>query len=201
MSSICAYWQEMEKPMTEFDTSELVPLLELSRQEGSAEGTHILETMLEVLPSEGAPMPDGTPFDIQVLLDAEDSIVLATTRKVPNLRFRLGDFLLTVTKQIVELPGAISNPVSAALSVISFLRKLNDLATVPIDPIEAEVLLTIFRLTRERKTITVDELIAVTPNLKELRRIEALERLNKLGCIRLTMSNMQMNEEIIVKRR
>lgn len=183
------------------DTSELTPLLRLSGQEGSAEGRQAIEMVLEVLPFEGAPKPDGTSFDINILLDHQGSVVLATSRKVPNLRFRLGEFLLLLTEQVVKLPTTISNPITAALSAISFLRSITGMATIPIEQTDAELLITIFRLTRDHEVISVDELIPSIKGLVEQTLIESLERLSHLGCIDLNAGQLRMNEFIVVKRR
>jgi hypothetical protein len=186
--------------MTAPNTSELVPLLEQAAQEGSAEGRAILESALEVLPGEGEVTPDGTPFEVQVLLNARGTIAVATTRKVPNLRFRLGEVLVEVVGYGIGLPGKLQNPIAAVLSTLSFLRSLNKLATISLDSGDAELLITIFRLTRDREVLSLDALSSATSELQEPQRIAALERLERLACITLGEGTVQMNETIIVQR-
>ncbi|NTU85434.1 MAG: hypothetical protein HGA45_39785, partial [Chloroflexales bacterium] len=47
---------------------------------------------------------------------------------LPNLRFRLGEVLVEIVTHGMGLPGAMSNPIAAALSALSFLRSVNKLA-------------------------------------------------------------------------
>lgn len=186
--------------MTIPDPSELVPLLEQAAQEGSQEGRAILESALEVLPSEGEVTPEGTPFEVRVLLNSRGTIAVATTRKVPNLRFRLGEVLVEVVGYGIGLPGKLQNPIAAVLSTLSFLRNLNKHATITLDSGDAELLITIFRLTRDREVLDLDALHTATPEVPEARRAEALERLEGLACITLGEGMVQMNETIIVQR-
>ena len=151
--------------MTTQDTSELLPLLEQAAQEGSTEGREILESAIEVLPSEGELTPAGTPFEVQVLLNSQGTIAVATTRKVPNLRFRLGEVLIEVVGYGIALPGKLQNPITTVLSTLSFLRSLNKLATITLDPGDAELLITIFRLTRDGEVLGLDRSPRARPRL------------------------------------
>jgi len=183
------------------DTSEFLPLLEQAARDGSPEGREILESAIEVLPIDGAPMPDGTPFDIEVLLNSGGTVDVATTRKVPNLRFRLGEVMLEVIGLGVKVPGALNNPISTVLSALSFVRNIRKLATIELAPGDAELVIRIFQLTRDRKILGIDSLISATPHLSESQRAEALARLEQLACIKLEDGTVQMNEIIIVRRK
>lgn len=186
--------------MTTDDISELAPLLEQAAEHGSAEGREILESAIEVLPIKGSLTPDGTSFEIQILLDSRGTITVATTRKVPNLRFRLGEVLLETVGYGTGIPGNIQHPITALLSTLSFLRSINKLATIEVDRGDAELLITLFRLTRDREVLELDALITATPAMPEQIRTEALERLERLACITLEEGTVQLNETIIVQR-
>lgn len=182
------------------DTSELVPLLEQAAREGSQEGRDLLESAIEVLPADGAVTPGGAPFDITVLLDSRGTIAVATTRKLPNLRFRLGEVLLEAAEYVVGLPGAATSSLTMVLSTLSFLRSVRELATIDLDQGDAELLITLFRLTRDREVLRLDDLVTATPTLTEQQRVEALERLERLACIALGEGTVQLNETIVVQR-
>jgi hypothetical protein len=91
-------------------------------------------------------------------------------------------------------------PIVMVMSTLSFLHKVNTLATLELDKGDAELLITIFRLTRDRDMLSLDDLIAATPELDAVRRSNALERLEKLACIGLEHGNVWMAETIIVTR-
>jgi hypothetical protein len=141
---------------------------------------------------------------IKVILDPDGGDVVQTTSlKLPNLRFKLGQFLLEALGAGLSISGTLGEPLATALTAIRFLRNTQNLASVEIGRKDAELLLAVYRLTREEEVITVDDLIPVLVpgHMAEDDLARALERLERLGCIGLGMGEVQLNESIVIKRK
>ncbi len=132
--------------------------------------------------------------------DTAGNVVVATTRKLPNLRFNLGELLLEVTGTVVLAAGSIDKPLKLALTGIRFLRTLGKLSTVEIGKGDAEVLIAVFRLAQEETVVRVGDLPGVLPaGWDEVKVALSLERLERLACIELGMDGIVVNEVIVVK--
>jgi hypothetical protein len=139
---------------------------------------------------------------IQVILDEQGDVVLkANTIKLPNLRFNLAKFLLSSIGTAVGVAGSIQKPIPLALTIIKFLQTTRDLATIEIKPKHAQVLLAIFSLSREENLVTIDKLDTVIKpqGITEIERPIILDHLERLGCITISMEEIQLNESIIIR--
>lgn len=138
---------------------------------------------------------------VRVQRDAQGNVVIATTRKLPNLRFRLGDLLLEAVGTGMSVAGALDQPLKLALTGIRFLRSVRQMATLDIGKAEAEALLAIYRLTQEETVVRVDDLLLALPGGWDERQVaRSLEKLELLACIELGMDGITLHETIMVQR-
>jgi hypothetical protein len=139
---------------------------------------------------------------VRIQRDVQGNVVVATTRKLPNLRFHLGDLLLEVVGSGMAVVGSLDQPLRLVLTGIRFLKTINKLTTIDVRKEDAEMLIAIFRLAQELKQVRVDDLDAVLPAGWDAARIAiSLERLELLACIELTMEGITLNETILVQQR
>ncbi len=137
---------------------------------------------------------------IGIQRDKAGNVVVATSLKLPNLRFRLGELLLEATGSGVAIAGSFDKPIKLVLTAIRFLRSLHKLATLDIGKADAEMLIAIFRLTQEEGTVQVDDLPAMLGEGWDERDVAlSLERLDRLACIELKMDGVVLSETIVVQ--
>jgi hypothetical protein len=146
-------------------------------------------------------LPDDGLEIVRIQRDIHGNVIVATTQKVPNLRFRLGDLLLESLGTGMSVAGSLEQPLKLALTSIRFLRALRKMATIDIGRAEAEVLIAIYRLAQEEAIVRVDDLLAAVPgNADEGQLARTLENLELLACIQLGMDGITLNETIMVQR-
>lgn len=139
---------------------------------------------------------------IDIVMSEQGDITVATTLKLPNLRFRLGDFLLEATSTAVSAASSPERPLVLALTAIKFIRTVRNLATIEIDREDAVVLLEIYKQVRDEGMVTVDVLgSTMDKHLASGDLARSLERLDRLGCIVLDDGEIQLNETIVVRRK
>ena len=136
---------------------------------------------------------------VRIQRDVNGNVVVATTHKLPNLRFRLGDLLLEAVSSGVTAAGSLGQPLRLIVAALRFLRTLHKLSAIEIEQTDAELLVAIFRLAQEREQVSVDDLTAVLPTWNEAQIALSLERLDLLACIELHMDRIVLNETILVK--
>jgi hypothetical protein len=120
------------------------------------------------------------------------------TIKLSNLRFRLADFLLEITKFGIDLTTSITNPLKLVIGALCLIRKIKDLSTVEITAEEAKVLLAIFRLKVEGQPVTLDNMFQLLSGILPEEKIRnSLTRLMELKCIEYTDDGIILIEEII----
>lgn len=146
-------------------------------------------------------LADSALEAVRIQRDVQGNVVLATTRKLPNLRFRLGDLLLETVGTGMSVAGSLDQPLKLVLTGIGFLRSVRKMATLDIKKEDAEVLIALFRLTQEEAVVRVDDLLAVlSGDWDEGRVARSLEILEMLACINVEMSGITLNETIMVQR-
>jgi len=143
-------------------------------------------------------LPDTDLEVVRIQRDVNGNVVVATTHKLPNLRFRLGDLLLEAVSSGVTAAGALGQPLRLIVAALRFLRTLHKLSAIEIERTDAELLVAIFRLAQEQAQVRVDDLPAVLPGWEEAQIALSLERLDLLSCIELRMDSIVLNETILV---
>lgn len=145
-------------------------------------------------------LPDDGLETIRIKRDGDGNVVFATTQKLPNLRFRLGDLLLETSGTGLSMAGSLDKPLGLVLTGIRFLKTLRKLSTIEVEKEDAEMLIAIYVLIQEEKRVHVGDLPALLPsNWSEAKIAVSLERLERLACIELKMNNIILNETILVR--
>ncbi len=151
--------------------------------------------------SEAVVLQDSGLETVTIQRDAAGSVVLATSVKLPNLRFRLGDLLLEAAGSGLSIAGALDQPLALVVTGLRFLRTVRGLAALAIREEDAQMLIAIYRLAQEERRVQAADLPALLPSgWDEARVARALERLELLACIELRMEGIVLNETIIVQR-
>ena len=149
----------------------------------------------------------GIPIDsaletVRIQRDRAGNVVLATTQKLANLRFNLGDLLLEAAAGGVTAAGGLGQPLRLVVAGLRFLRAARKLATLDISPEDAEMLIAIFRLTQEEGKARVDDLPQLLPAGWDAADIAgSLERLELLASIELESDKIVLSETIFVQQR
>jgi hypothetical protein len=150
---------------------------------------------------EAIELQDNELEEIRIQRDKAGNVVVATTLKLPNLRFRLGDLLLEATGSGMAIAGSVDQPLGLVLTGIRFLRAIRKLATLDVRKEDAEMLLAIFRLAQEEEVVRVDDLPALlTGDWDDASVAHSLERLEELACIEVGMDGIVLHETIIVQQ-
>jgi hypothetical protein len=137
---------------------------------------------------------------VRIQRDKAGNVVVATMRKLPNLRFRLGDLLLEATGSGMAIAGSLDKPLGLVLTGIRFLRSLRQMATLDVRQEDAEMLLAIFRVAQEKKIVQVDDVPALlSAGWDEASVARSLERLERLACIEIGMAGIVWHETIMVQ--
>ncbi|HEX8221172.1 MAG TPA: hypothetical protein VF914_18420 [Chloroflexia bacterium] len=167
-------------------------------QAGQLLKRHLIE--IEAPPTVLEDQP-GTVKQINILLSQEGDVTVATSRKIPNLKFHLGEFLLEAVGNVVSLPNLLDNPAKLALAAIKFLGKVYGLAKVDIEAADAKVLIAIYLLKQQHEVPTLDSLTeSVVPGISEQQIARSLANLEQLACISLMMDEIILNEKIVIRR-
>lgn len=147
------------------------------------------------------PIQGGSEEVVKIRRGSGGDITLATSLKIPNLRFQFGELLLEIYRTVVLTKASPEQPYRQILIGIDFLRRIRKLSGVDISTRQAKLLLAIYQLAQTEKRVTVGmvtELLKVDPdNGAVAADLSALER---LGCIRLTMRQITLCETIEVVR-
>jgi len=168
----------------------------VSEQEGDQQLLEYIDTFNETIE-----LQDSGLEAVRIQRDVGGNVVLATTVKVPNLRFRLGDLLLEAGGTGAAIAGLLDHPLRLVLAGIRFLRAVRQLATLEIRDKDAELLIAIFQLAQEEAGVQVGDLpMMLSASWDERQVARSLERLETLGCIELGMEGIIMNETILVQQ-
>ncbi|WP_420640471.1 hypothetical protein [Candidatus Leptofilum sp.] len=182
-------------------TSELQEnLLSVMQQAGQLNTVNLMQNYLVELPVVNETQDAETIQQIKIALDQEGDITVATSIKIPNLKFKLGEFLLEAVSSSVALASSTKSPIKLALVAIRFLQKILQLSSVDIDEFDAKVLVALYKLEKEDGILTVDQLVEVMERERPDARIaKSLENLERLSCITLTMGEIILNEVIVIR--
>ena len=175
----------------------IVSRLELAEGLSVAETSAFLCECLEELPTPRERNQPETQEAVKILLDSAGDITVATSLKLPNVKLRLGDFLFACASAVAGASSAFDDPVKLALVVLGFLRSVLKLSEVEIRREDAEVLLSIYRLTCDEGVATESMLLEVQNHVDDSK---SLARLSQLGCITQIGDEIKLNETIVVKR-
>lgn len=182
-------------------TSELQEnLLSVMQQAGQLNTVNLMQNYLVELPVVNETQDAETIQQIKIALDQEGDITVATSIKIPNLKFKLGEFLLEAVSSGVALASSTKSPIKLALVAIRFLQKILQLSSVDIDEFDAKVLVALYKLEKEDGILTVDQLVEVMERERPDAQIaKSLENLERLSCITLTMGEIILNEVIVIR--
>ena len=137
----------------------------------------------------------------EINIKTSGDVIVATSHKIQNLKFQLGELLQEVAGTAVAIPSSIEHPIRLVVIVLRFLYKVRKLSKVDITTSEAEVLLAIYKLVQQREILTVDRVSEfVRDKLTGEQLSKSLETLDKLACITLTMDGIKLNETIVISR-
>ena len=172
----------------------LIPLI--TAQGGDERLLGYIDTIFEA-----AEFQDSGLEAVRIQRDVAGNVVLATTIKLPNLRFRLGDLLLEAVGTGVAVTGSLDRPLALVVAGLRFLRAVRKLAVIDIRKEDAEMLIAIYRLAQEEARVRVGDLpVMLSAAWNESMVARSLERLESLACIELRMEGIVLNETIIVQR-
>ncbi len=179
--------------MTNTIQQAVLPLIQ--EEDGDADLLNYLDLVEEAIV-----IPDDGLEAVRVQRDMQGHVVVATTQKLPNLRFRLKDLLVEAASTGTGMAAALDKPVVLVLSGIRFLKTLRKLSTLDVHKEDAEMLIAIYRLEQEERRVRVDDLPALLPGEWNDRQVaRSLERLELLACIEVGMDGITLNETILVK--
>ncbi|MBK8985344.1 MAG: hypothetical protein IPM39_04560 [Chloroflexi bacterium] len=145
-------------------------------------------------------LPSQSGFDetVKIVRDSKSDVVLATSLKIPNLRFKLGEVLLEIYRTGVLFFASKDNHHKQLLIGLDFLRKIRQLSTITISEQHANLLVMIFKLAQTETKVTVDAVQELLIDVQDGRIASGLSELEKLGCINVTMGEIKLNETIDV---
>jgi hypothetical protein len=160
---------------------------------------------METIDADDRDLTNTEAEQIQIELGPEGDISLATTKKLPNLRFRIKDLLLEGMPQTVVAGSgmleALDKPVLLPFLALNFLRFVQDLSTLELNPLDAKVLLELYRFRYKERTIDRDVLNSYMEDKIDPSALAAsLEHLDELGCISLLDGEIVVNEVILIRR-
>ncbi len=181
------------------DLTKILATVEIPEELDAEEAVRDLRKhLIEIIPSNSGSHPPELVFMNTNELGA---VTLATSLKIQNLKFYFDEFLMETLESAVAFSGALDKPLALILVALRFLQKVKQLATVEIGQAEAELLLTIYKLSKEDKKVTIDAIIEVMQDEQSPAQIsESLHMLENLACIKLTMDELELNETIFIQR-
>jgi len=121
------------------------------------------------------------------------------TIKASNLQFRITDLLETTLEKLANIIGG--NPVAVILNVMQFVKDVLKLSDISIAKNDAQVLIALWLIQREKPENVwpeIDELMGHLKNeMTEMDLEKSLTNLEKLRCIeRMNNGQIQIVEEI-----
>lgn len=175
----------------------IVSRLELSEGPSVAEASAFLCGYLEELPTPQERYQPETHEAVKVLLDSAGDVTVATSLKLPNIKLKLGDFLFACATAVTAASSAFDEPAKLVLVVLGFLRSVRKLSEVELRREDAEVLLSIYRLTCDERVATESMLLEMRNRVDDSK---SLAKLSQLACITRIGDEIKLNETIVVKR-
>ena len=185
-------------PKSEINLQEVIQEIASSTDADAQVSRSLLQKHMVELADWDATTPIETIKQIQIALSEEGNVTIATSMKIPNIKFRLGEFLLEAISIAVTASSSSDTPVKLVLAGLKFLQKVRELATVMITPTDAEVLIAVQELTVKREIPTVDMILEYMGKEKEKQVAKALETLENLACITVSMNEILLNESIVI---
>lgn len=147
-----------------------------------------------------SPPPLGAET-LYIIIDEQNAVEVATSVKIPNLKFKLGELLLEIANTWANGRDLLNKPFKLFVFGLRLLHRLKQLSTIEIHPKEAVLLVDIFKLTHEEKKLTIDNLKEYTKSeLSASDFAKSLEKLEKLDCISLNDEQIRLNEILIIRR-
>src|SRR5215216_5768061 len=113
----------------------------------------ILSETVQVETPTTAPGSEGSVGQIRIKETPQGDIVLATSRKIPNIRLNLRKALVDGIPKTASIWSALDHPFVIPFLVLSFLGFLQDLKTITISESDAKVAMEVFRLSQGRRTV------------------------------------------------
>jgi hypothetical protein len=139
-----------------------------------------------------------TALETLIIKGGKNKVIIVTTTKLYNLRFRIKDLLLETLKVTVKLEASKNNILAFVLVVLEFLQKVSGLMEYTLSECEAKVLIEMCFISNERAKITIDKLfVALENSFNQAQILRSLEILEKLSCIRHGTDEISLVEEIL----
>jgi len=137
--------------------------------------------------------------EIRIIQNQEQNITIATTVKLPNLKFKLGELLLEILGSGSALAESLEKPLSVTLIAIRFLQRIRQLSETPITLNEARVLIEIHKMILDDTVSTIDNIYSqLNDEMKSSQIAASLHNLEMLGCITTLDGKIKLNENITI---
>jgi hypothetical protein len=166
-------------------------------------GAKAIEPILPFLESI-ADVDDSEHRQIQISLN-KDGTVEAQSKKLSNIRLNLSKAMSP--QEIVEVMSMIwgamniNDPLTFFFLILQFLKWSRDLATIDITTLEAQILYKFYEKAASgmvnREILRKDFEVYVQSDIAPQTLNSSLEKLEKLGCIILTVEKIRLVEQII----
>lgn len=139
---------------------------------------------------------------VKVTRNNEGDVIVATSLKIPNLRFNLWKLLYSVTEKGIAIIDAKGEPFRTAFFIIAFLKDVFELSSTPITNQDATILVGIHVLnkTNSRRPVTVDQVNNYFfGKFTENQILDSLENLKTIACIFISDDGIiEITESLII---
>lgn len=161
----------------------------------STEADIFLDQYIETTTVHGS----GKDEAVRIKRGPDGDIILRTSLKLPNLRFRLKDLLFEAALAGSAIFTSQGWSFAQVMVALGFLREVRRLSKIEISHEQAVLLIAIFKLTKLRKQVTVDLLqAALESDGMSIDVGKVLLQLETLKCIETDMDVIRLNETIYV---
>jgi len=189
MSNIDVLRSNLEKDLTEISNEFSVKPMDAIK---------ILKRNLVILDDVG--IQEGIK-QIDLKRSQDGNIIVSTTRKIPNLKYRLVDSIVESLETGISIVGSLDKPLLLILVGLKFLRKMRELSTVEIAEADARVLFALFSLEKQQNIVTVDALSSfLAKEINGAILAKSLANLESLGCLVLEDNRVKLIENIVITR-
>ena len=139
---------------------------------------------------------------VKITRTKEGEIIVATSLKIPNLHFRVGELIYSLVDKGIKIVSANGEPFRISFFVIGFLRDVFELSNHPLTTQDAKVLVGIYILvkTYSKKIITVDQVVEFfQQELTDSQISKSLAELERIACVALSTNGIQIIETIVIQ--
>lgn len=172
-------------------------------QESKLESSQVQQIIENYIDDMEAVNPVDSSERVKIKRTKQGEIIIATSLKIPNLRFRMGELLFRMVGKGISIAGAKGELWKTSFFIISFLRDVCELASRQLIAQDAQVLVAIYALTNteNHKQIRVDQVVEYLQ--KELTREQvssSLAELEKIWCIEVNdQDGITLIESVVIQ--